>query len=72
MNEQPPISAKTSDGVYVTNGTEVYWQYDPEGLPFIPISNVSAVRVSGGASEPMSEMFSTRPLAREWYRSQSH
>lgn len=53
---------KTADGVPIPPGVHVYWKYNPQ-LEFIPLGRLSAVPAVGGASEPMSEMYSTREAA---------
>jgi len=55
--------AWTADEVMVFGSDIVYWQFNPN-KPFHPMYRFSAVPIGGGASEPMTEMYSTKQAAR--------
>lgn len=63
-------TAYTKDGVKVTGSDVVYWMYGyyPDHPGFYPMSRSLAVKVGGGCSEPMSEMYSTRQKAQDAFR----
>lgn len=55
---------KTADGVPVVPGRDfVYWRYDSEGRRWHVLNRLMVLPVGGGASEPLSECYSTREAA---------